>query len=365
MANEEFQKIMADLRARQNRLNDDLAALEDESRAYARDHGELLLAVERDQGPTRPRQHPVAEALNTFHSTQVVFPSAVVPGAEAQPSVDENSLFVPEDAPIDEPAAVSPSRPERRVTFSDAPATIMGGLTPSENLEVGDINSTDEPAAVQSTPNDANMGYDQPVYTGKQRSFKHARHSLRTAPLMLCPGFTPVSSEDGPVNTPDQFVPVPATSDETNMSVDRPSYTGDRRPFRCAQHSSRTSRLMRDPGFTPTMPDSEPTPDPQDVVGTHDLDLFGAHDLEAFGAYPEAFPTYDPSISAGGPLDPFQGAENNNMSVDANIDVPNFVCPYPDCWKLYITANDMEEHLKHDHPDWALIKDTVVDPNSI
>lgn len=352
MANEEFQKTMADLREREKRLNGNLAALEEESRAYARDHRELLLAIERDQGPTRPPQHPVAEALNTFHSTQVVLPSAVVSGAEAQPTNDEDSLFVPEDPRVDESTAVDPPRPKRRVTFSDAPATILGGMTPSQHQEAANIHSTNEPAPVQSLPNDVNMGYNQPVYTGERRPVKRARHSFRTPALMPCPGFTPISSEDGPVNTPDQSLPVPVTSSDTNMGVDKPIYTGDWRPLKRARHPFGTSKLMLNTGFTPILPDNKPTLDPPgcDFVGTYN---------------PDDFSTYDPSIPAVGPIEPFQSAEFDHMDAETDEFVPNFVCPYPDCWKLYVTSDDVEEHLKHDHPDWALIKDTVIDPNSM
>lgn len=164
------------------------------------------------------------------------------------------------------------------------------------------------------------------------------------------PGFTAISSEAEAVNDPDGFLSVPVPSSDANLGVETPIYTGDRRPVKRARHSSRTLKLTLNTGFTPIMPDNKPALDPQDFVDTYKPDDFG---------------TYDPSIPIDGPIEPFQSTEFDQMDAETDDFVPDFVCPYPDCWKLYATSDDVEEHLKHGHPDWALIKDTITDPNSM
>lgn len=461
MASEEFHKIMADLREREKRLNDNFAALEDESRAYIRDHRELLVAIENDQGPTRPPQHPVAEALNTFHSTQWVGPPAVPSGDGTQPVEDEDSLFVPEnagnslsipenagesllapdnaedslfvpeDARIDEPVVEPPPRPKRRVTFSDAPVTILSATSLSGNVGFGDPSKADESFPLLSPSNDVNIGYDQPTYTGKRRPSKRPRHSIRTSALkpspgsapvdpedghvnatqesltfpvtyddtnmgfdpsvytgdkrpskrarhfsrtstlMPCSAFDPISSENGHVNTAQESFTLPVTSDDTVMGFDQPIYTGNRRPSKRARHSSRTPRLMLNTGLTPTLPENKPATDPQEFVGTYDpQDFAGAYNpQDSVGFHnPQDFAdTYDPRIPTGGPIEPWQSGGYVDMTAESKLPDhvdSHFVCPYPDCGKLYVNSGDVEQHLEHDHPDWALIKDAVIASDS-
>ncbi|KAG9762466.1 hypothetical protein KCU73_g1904, partial [Aureobasidium melanogenum] len=443
MASEEFHKIMADLREREKRLNDNLAALEDESRAYIRDHRELLVAIENDQGPTRPPQHPVAEALNTFHSTQWVGPPAVPSGDGTQPVEDEDSLFVPEnagnslsipenageplfvpdnaedslfvpeDARVDEPVVEPPPRPKRRVTFSDAPVTILSATSPSENVGFGDPSKADESFPLLSPSNDVNIGYNQPTYTGSapvepedgnvnatvatQESLAFPATSDDTNMGFDPPVYTasnPISSENGHVNTAQESFTLPVTPDDTVMGFDQPIYTGNRRTSKRARHSSRTPRLMLNTGFTPTLPDNKPATDPQEFVGTYDpqnfagaynpqnladihnpqdfvgtynpLDLAGTYNSQDFpGAYnPQDFVnSYSPGIPTGGPIEPWQGGEYHDMTAESELPDrvdSHFVCPYPDCGKLYVNSGDVEQHLEHNHPDWALIKDAVI-----
>ncbi|KAG9759668.1 hypothetical protein KCU73_g3270, partial [Aureobasidium melanogenum] len=445
MASEEFHKIMADLREREKRLNDDFAALEDESRAYIRDHRELLVAIENDQGPTRPPQHPVAEALNTFHSTQWVGPPAVPSGDGTQPVEDEDSLFVPEnaenslsipenaedsfsipenaenlhsipenageslfvpdnaedslfvpeDSRIDEPVVEPPPRPKRRVTFSDAPATILGATFPSENVEFGDPTRTDESLTLLSPSNEVNIGYEQPAYTDSahvEREDGHVNATVATQESLAFPAtsddtnmgfdpsvytaFDPISSENGHVNTAQKSFTLPVTSDDNIMGFDQSIYTGNRRPFKRARHSSRTPRLMLNTGFTPALPDNKPATDPQEFVGTYDPQNFagaynsqdfpGAHnpqDLVGFHNPQDFADTYDPRIPTGGPIEPWQSGGYVDMTAESKLPDhvdSHFVCPYPDCGKLYVSSGDVEQHLEHDHPDWALIKDAVI-----
>ncbi|KAG9711227.1 hypothetical protein KCU77_g125, partial [Aureobasidium melanogenum] len=462
MASEEFHKIMADLRQREKRLNDNLAALEEESRAYIRDHRELLIAIENDQGPTRPPQHPVAEALNTFHSTQWVGPPAVPSDDENQPVEDEDSLFmpenaenslsipenageslfapgndegllfVPENARIDEPVVESRPRPKRRVTFSDAPATILGATSPSENVEFGDPSKVDESFPLLSPSNNINIGYDQPAYSGKRSSSKRPRHTIRTSALKPFPGSAPVDPEDGHVKATQESLTFPVTSDDTNMGFGQPVYTGEKRPFKRARHFSRTSTLipcsafasigsenghdntaqeslalpvtsydtdmgfnqpiytgnrrpskrarksfrtstlMLNTGFTPSLPDNKPATDAQYFAGTYNpQNLAGTHNPQHYvGTYnPEDFANnYDPRIPTGGPIEPWQSEDYVDMTAKSKL--PNhldshFVCPYPDCGKLYVNSGDAEQHLEHDHPDWALIKDAAIASDSM
>ncbi|KAH0280461.1 hypothetical protein KCU91_g1011, partial [Aureobasidium melanogenum] len=393
MASEEFHKIMADLREREKRLNDNLATLEEESRAYIRDHRELLVAIENDQGPTRPPQHPVAEALNTFHSLQVVGPAAVASRTEAQPAEDEDSLFIPEDAKespsvpdnaeqslsvpgnaekslfvpedvrIDEPIVKPPPRPKRRVTFSDAPATILGATSPSENVESGDPDKTDEPFPFLSPSEDVNIGYDQPTYAGSALIDPEDGHVNATQESLTFPvtsddtivgfdqpiytAFNPISSEDGHVNTVQESFILPVTSDDTMMGFDQPIYSG----------------------FTPTLPDNKPATDPQNFVGTYNPEnLAGTYNPQNLvGTYkPENFAntyTYDTHSPTGGPIQPWQSGNYVDMTADSKLPDQvgsHIVCPYPDCGKLYVNSVDVEQHLEHDHPDWALIKDAVI-----
>ncbi|KEQ58634.1 uncharacterized protein M437DRAFT_69786 [Aureobasidium melanogenum CBS 110374] len=490
MPSEEFHRIMADLREREKRLYDNLAALEGEGRAVVRDHRELLVAIENDQGPTHPPQHPVAEALNAFHSTQFVEPPAVASGAEVQPVEDEDSLFipgesgesrrvsgnaeeslfisesaedalpspqhaknslsVPEDTRIEEPTADPRPRPKRRVTFSDAPDTIFGAMSPFANFGSGDAANTDELLPVQSPSGDAHINDNEPVYIGNRHAVKRARHFFRTSTLMPSSGLTPTVTQHDHVNATQESLPPPVTSDDTNMSFeepvyngirrpskrvrhfsrtstlmpcpafatiaseddhvnaaresptlpinahdtmmgfDQPIYAGNRRPVKRVGHSSRTSILMHNTGFTPNLPDNKPASDPQSFVGTYDhqdlvkdynvQNLAGIYNPQDFdnnynaqdfaGSYnpPDYTSNYDPNIPAGGLVQPWQGEQYNDMTAESKLpDHGNshFVCPYPDCGKLYVDSVDVEQHLKHHHPDWALIKDAVTASDSM
>ncbi|KAH0346165.1 hypothetical protein KCU83_g7495, partial [Aureobasidium melanogenum] len=379
------------LREREKRLNNNLATLEEESRAYIRDHRELLVAIENDQGPTRPPQHPVAEALNTFHSLQVVGSPAVASRTKAQPAEDEDSLFIPEDAKespsvpdnaeqslsvpgnaekslfvpedvrIDEPIVKPPPRPKRRVTFSDAPATILGATSPSENVEPGDPSNTDEPFPFLSPSEDVNIGYDQPEYTGSTPIDPKDGHVNDTQESLTFPvtsddtimgfdqpvytAFNPIRSEDGHVSTAQESFTLPVTSDDTIMGFDQPIYTG----------------------FIPTLPGTEPALDAHEFVGSYDpQNLAGTYNPEDFaGAYDpqNLVNSYDLPLPAGGSIEPWQGGEYHDTTAESKLPDhvdSHFVCPYPDCGKLYTNFVEVEGHLEHDHPDWALIKDAVI-----
>ncbi|KAG9700555.1 hypothetical protein KCU95_g711, partial [Aureobasidium melanogenum] len=445
MPSEEFHRIMADLREREKRLYDNLAALEEEGRAVVRDHRELLVAIENDQGPTRPPQHPVTEALNAFHSTQIVEPPAVASGAEAQPVQDEDSLFipgesgesrrvsgnaeeslfisesaedalpspqhaknslsVPEDTRIEEPTADPRPRPKRRVTFSDAPDTIFGAMSPSANFGSGDAANTDEPLPVQSPAGDAQIGDNEPVNTGctpavtKHDHVKATQESLRPPVTSddtnmsfeepVYNAFATIASEDDHVNAARESPTLPINADDTMTGFDQPIYAGNRRPVKRVGHSSRTSILMHNTGFTSILPENKPASDPQGLTSTYNhqnlvknynaQNLAGTFNPQDFNnnynsqhlgdTYdPQDYiSNYDPHIPADRPIEPWQGEQYNDMTAESKLPDhvdSHFVCPYPDCGKLYVNSVDVEQHLKHHHPDWALIKDAVNAPDT-
>jgi hypothetical protein len=188
MATEEFQQIMARLRAREQTLDESFAAAEEEFRGYAHDHRGFIAAVEADQAPAPTPQHPVAEALNAFSSTQVLAPPAPGSDTDVQMNDAEDSLFIPENhvpgsdtdakmtdtgpsllMPVELPAnEVStpfppPSRPKRRVTFADA-ATVIAGMTSPGASEHGQQSSTAESVAL--------LRYTKPQPTGNSSSSK-------------------------------------------------------------------------------------------------------------------------------------------------------------------------------------------------
>jgi hypothetical protein len=193
MATEEFQQIMARLRAREQDLNETFAAAEEEFRDYAHDHRNFIAAVEADQGTTPVTQHPVTEALNAFSSTQVV--AAPAPTSDTDVPMDdaEESLFIPQnpvpgsdtdakmtdtgrslsllvELPTNELSSLllPQSRPKRRVTFADS-ATVIAGMTSSPGTsEHGQQSSTAESIALKVPSDDAHLRYTKPQSTGNE-----------------------------------------------------------------------------------------------------------------------------------------------------------------------------------------------------
>jgi hypothetical protein len=196
MATEEFQQIMARLRAREQVLDESFAAAEQEFRDYAHDHRNFIAAVEADQGPAPAPQHPVAEALNAFSSTQMLAPPAPGSDTDVQMNDADESLFIPEnpvpgsetDARMIDTGAtfsmpeetvaventtplVPLSRPRRRVTFADA-ATVIAGTTSPGASEHGQQSSTAESVALKVPSDDAHLRYTKPQPTGNVSSSK-------------------------------------------------------------------------------------------------------------------------------------------------------------------------------------------------
>jgi hypothetical protein len=365
MATEEFQQIMARLRAREQALDDEFDALEDEFRVFRRDQRRFLAAVEAAQESTSDLQqpiaemptaelpiaelpgsvpqHPVAEALNTFGSTQLVIPPVPGPATtidqNLEPAVDDGeSLFIPEqtrvvdyetyseEPPMTESSDSVPPRPKRRVTFAEADI-IMGGMTPAGAPDDEPQSSGNESVALKVPSDDAHIGYSQLDSSGNERPGKRARYYYKTQKLiynkdsnLLLP--VSMSAADAAEMTADVL---------TGMSANMPADIPTNMPVD-------TSAIV----YADMAADmAAPVPNPQDFVGN-----------------------YDPRIPAGGPIKPLQLEEYNGLNARAEEINTQFACPYPGCDKFYALSQGVDRHLRRDHPDWALIKDKVIGPDS-
>lgn len=365
MAIEEFLQIMARLRAREQALDDEFDALEDEFRVFRRDQRTFLAAVEAAQGPTPDLQqpiaelhaaelpiaelpgsvpqHPVAEALNTFGSTQMVVAPTSAPVPTTVQNVgsvvdDGESLFIPEqtgvlrqvtyceEPPTEESTDSIPSRPKRHVTFAESDI-IMGGMTPTGAPDENVQSSSDESVALKVPSDDVHIGYTQLDSSGNKPPGKSARYHYKTPKLMYNKESAPalsvsMSAADAADMTADVLsgMPIDMPADiPTNIPVDTSAILSAKMPT--------------------DMP--APVPNPQDFVGI-----------------------YNPRIPAGGPIKPLQLHEFNGLNARAEEVNTQFACPYPGCDKFYSLSAGVDRHLRRDHPDWALIKDKVIDPDS-
>jgi hypothetical protein len=369
MATEDFQQIMARLRAREQALDDEFDALEDEFRLFRRDQRRFRAAVEAAQEstpdlrqsiaelpaaklpiaelPGSVPQHPVAEALNTFGSTQMVvaLTSAPVPTTvQNDGSVvdDGESLFIPEQTgilrqetysekpPTEESTDSIPSRPKRRVTFAEADI-IMGGMTPAGAPDDEVQSSSNESVGLKIPSDDAHIGYTQLDRSGNERPGKRARYHYKTPKLMYNKDSAPsLSVSMSAADAADMTADVLA-----GMSANMPGDTTTDMP---GDTSADTSANM-----PADMPADMPAPVPirQDFVGS-----------------------YDPRIPAGGTIKPLQLNEFNGLNARPEEVNGQFACPYPGCDKFYSLLGGVDRHLRRDHPDWALAKDKVIGPDS-
>jgi hypothetical protein len=280
MSSESFQQMMARLRARDQDLDDRLAILGEELQEYARDHHDFITAVDADPGPAPVLQHPVADASNTFGSTQVVAGAAPESEADVQMSEDNESVFLPDDAPMDNESDSARRTPRRRVTFAESDV-IFAGMTSPQASEAEQPEYVAESVEVEMPSHDAPLHFNRPEVTGKSIISVH-------------------------------------TSQLTHMLMS----------FLCT-------------AYPPVLPANKPAPNPQDFIGT-----------------------FDRSVRAGGPIMPLQQGEYEDLSARAEEVNTHYVCPYPDCGNMYTSLPSVDRHLRRDHPDWAIIKDQVVDPNS-
>jgi hypothetical protein len=99
--------------------------------------------------------------------------------------------------------------------------------------------------------------------------------------------------------------------------------------------------LFSNTGLPAALPGNTPAPNPHNFVDT-----------------------YDPRVPAGGPIMPLRQEEYEGLNARADEVDTHFVCPFPGCENMYSSSSGVDRHLRRDHPDWALIKDQVIGPNS-
>ena len=97
------------------------------------------------------------------------------------------------------------------------------------------------------------------------------------------------------------------------------------------------------------------TPNSAAPIISTDLPLRNAQDFVG---------TYDPRIPAGGPIKPLEREEYEGLNARAEEVNTQFACPFPGCDKFYALSAGVDRHLRRDHPDWPLVKDQVVGPDS-
>jgi hypothetical protein len=152
---------------------------------------------------------------------------------------------------------------------------------------------------------------------------------------------SPGESEHGQQSSTAESVALKVPSDDAHLRYTKPQITGIACP------SDRTHcYIMRLTSFLVAVsaPDASPNipaPNPQNFVGT-----------------------YDPRVPAGGPIMPLRREEYDGMNARADEVDTHFVCPFPGCENMYSNSSGVDRHLRRDHPDWALIKDQVIGPNS-
>jgi hypothetical protein len=138
-----------------------------------------------------------------------------------------------------------------------------------------------------------------------------------------------------------ESVEVEMPSHDAPLHFNRPEATGK---SIISVHTSQVTHMLMsflDSAYPPVLHASTPAPNPQDFVGT-----------------------FDRSVRAGGPIKPLQQGEYEDLSARAEEVNTHYVCPYPECGNMYTSLPSVDRHLRRDHPDWAIIKDQVMDPNS-
>jgi hypothetical protein len=165
MSSESFPQMMARLRARDQDLDDRLATLGKELHEYARDHRELIAAVDADQITAPVPQYSMAEALNTFGSAQVVAGAAPDSDTDMQMANDDGTVFLPDEAPMDdEPESARPT-PRRRVTFAESDV-IIAGTASHRASDAEHQEHVAESIEVEMPSDDAHISYDRPEAAG-------------------------------------------------------------------------------------------------------------------------------------------------------------------------------------------------------
>jgi hypothetical protein len=328
MATEEFQQIMARLRAREQALDESFAAAELEFRDYANDHRNFIAAVDADQKPASVPQHPVAEALNAFSSTQVVAVPAPDPDADVQMNDAEESLFIPENPVPGSGGDANMIDTGESLFIPDDPAP--GSDTDAKMIDTG----ASLPMPEKSTAEELSAPIPPPSRPKRRVTFADAATVFAG---MTSPG----GSEHGQQSSAAESVALKVPSDDAHLRYTKPQITGTACPSKYAYYSIIRLTLIFDTVTAPVIPTNTPTLNPQNFVGT-----------------------YDPCVPAGGPIMPLRQEEYDGLNARADEVDTHFVCPFPGCEHMYSNSSGVDRHLRRDHPDWALIKDQVIGPNS-
>jgi hypothetical protein len=172
MSGEDFQQMMARLRAREQDLDDRFAALGEELQEYARDHRDFITAVDADRAITPVPQHPVADALNNFGSTQFVAGAAPDPDADVQMAGDHETVFAPDEAPMDDELESARPIPRRRVTFAESDIIIAGMASPQAS-EADQQEHVVESVETEMPTDDIQTPYNEPEPTGMSDTSIH------------------------------------------------------------------------------------------------------------------------------------------------------------------------------------------------
>jgi hypothetical protein len=166
MSSENFQQMMARLRARDQDLDDRLTTLGEELREYAADHRDFIAAVDADHTTAPVPQDPVAEALNTFTSTQVVADASPDSDPDVQMANDDGTVFLPDEDGMDEQPESARPTPRRRVTFAESDV-IIAGMTSPQASEAEQQEHIAESLEVGMPSDDSHMPYNRPESTRK------------------------------------------------------------------------------------------------------------------------------------------------------------------------------------------------------
>jgi hypothetical protein len=328
MATEEFQQIMARLRAREQALDESFAAAEQEFRDYAHDHRNFIAAVESDPGPAPVPQHPVAEALNAFSSTQVVAVPAPNPDTDVQMNDGEESLFIPENPVPGAGGDANMIDTGEPLFVSEDPAP--GSDTDAKMIDTGaSLPMPEKPTAEELSP---------PI---PPPSRPKRRVTFADAATVFAGVTSPGESEHGQQSSTAESVALKVPSDDAHLRYTKPQITGIACPSIYIRYSTLRLTLILGTVTAPVDPANTPAPNPQNFVGT-----------------------YDPRVPAGGPIMPLRQEEYDDLNARADEVDTHFVCPFPGCENMYSNSPGVDRHLRRDHPDWALIKDQVIGPNS-
>jgi hypothetical protein len=205
ISSESFQQMMARLRTRDQNLDDRLAHLGEELHEYARDHRNFIAAVDAGQITASVPQHPVAGALNTFGSAQVLAGAAPDSDTDIQMAGDDETVLRPDDAPVDDEPELARPTTRRRVTFAESDVTIAGMASPQAS-EIEQQEHVAESVEVEMPSDDTHIPYNRPEASGMPDTSIHtSQPSDILIPFLdiVCP---PVLPANKPTPNPQDFI---------------------------------------------------------------------------------------------------------------------------------------------------------------